>query len=248
MPIWPTEADINAAARVLDQAGRVYRWWPEKSPSYDEMDAIGKSEFGGLVEQMFLAAAGINRTATLDDFSPQEIVSFWRYAGPRLWFASEPAFDQEIRRRYEQAHLAASAGVDEGWAKSADGALAYLLLTDQFPRNIYRNSAHAFATDPLARAMAERAIAARFDMATEPLLRMFFYLPLQHHEDAASQARSVALFTRHRDLTGDSGSLRYAEGHAAEIARFGRFPHRNAVLGRETTAEERAYLAAGDGR
>jgi uncharacterized protein (DUF924 family) len=182
---------------------------------------------------------------SLADFDPAEIIAFWRDAGPPLWFASEPAFDSEIRRRYERAHLAASAGIDEDWAESAEGALAYLLLTDQFPRNIYRNSAHAFATDPLARAMAGRAIAAGFDMATEPRLRIFFYLPFQHHEDSASQARSVELFTRHRDLTGDGESLRWAEGHAAEIARFGRLLHRNTVLGRETTAEEQAWLMAG---
>jgi uncharacterized protein (DUF924 family) len=181
---------------------------------------------------------------SLTDTAPSEIIAFWRNAGPLKWFASDPAFDAQIRRRYEPAHLAASAGIDEGWAGSEEGALAYLLLTDQFPRNIYRNSAHAFATDPLARAMAERAIAAGFDMATEPLLRMFFYLPFQHHEDPASQARSIALFTRHRDLTSDGEPLRYAEGHAAEIACFGRFPHRNTVLGRETTPEEHAYLAA----
>ena len=181
----------------------------------------------------------------LADIAPTEIIAFWRDAGPGMWFASEPAFDREIRRRYERAHMAASAGIDEGWARTPKGALAYLLLTDQFPRNIYRGSAHAFATDPLARAMADRAIAAGFDMATEPMLRMFFYLPFQHHEDAASQAHSVALFTRHRDLTGDGEPLRYAQGHAAEIARFGRFPHRNAVLGRDSTEAECDYLAKG---
>ena len=184
----------------------------------------------------------------LTDIDPGEIITFWRDAGPDMWFASDPAFDDEVRRRYEQAHLAASTGIDETWAKSADGALAYLLLTDQFPRNIYRNSAHAFATDGLARAMAERAIPPGFDMATEPQLRMFFYLPFQHHEDAGSQARSVALFTRHRELTGDGESLRWAEGHAAEIARFGRFPHRNAVLGRNISREEQVYLAKGEFR
>jgi len=180
----------------------------------------------------------------LADIAPTEIIAFWRDAGPGMWFASEPAFDREIRRRYERAHMAASAGIDEGWARTPKGALAYLLLTDQFPRNIYRNSAHAFATDPLARAMADRAIAAGFDMETEPDLRIFFYVPFQHHEDRASQARSIALFARHRVLTGDGVQLGYAEGHAEEIARFGRFPHRNAILGRESTAEERDYLAA----
>jgi uncharacterized protein (DUF924 family) len=177
-----------------------------------------------------------------DNVPPAEIVYFWRKAGPKLWFVTDPAFDAEIRRRFEQAHLAASAGLDEAWATTADRALAYLLLTDQFARNLYRNSAHAFATDPLARAMAERALAAGFDMATEPLLRMFFYLPFQHHEDVASQARSITLFTRHRDLTGDDEPLRYASGHAELIARFGRFPHRNAMLGRVSTQDECEYM------
>jgi uncharacterized protein (DUF924 family) len=184
----------------------------------------------------------------LADIAPAEVIAFWRDAGSEMWFAANRAFDQEISRRYGQAHLVASAGIDERWARSAEGALAYLLLTDQFPRNIYRNSAHAFATDPLARTMADRAMAAGFDMAAEPELRMFFYLPFQHHENSISQARSIELFMRHRDLTGDGEPLRYAEGHAAEIARFGRFPHRNAVLGRESTEEERTYLAARDGR
>jgi uncharacterized protein (DUF924 family) len=182
---------------------------------------------------------------TIQEIVPAEIIAFWRDAGPQMWFASDRTFDEEIRRRFEQAHLAASGGIDEGWATSAEGALAYLLLTDQFPRNIYRNSAHAFATDALARAMTARAIAAGFDRAIEPQLRMFFYLPLQHHEDATSQARSVELFSRLRDLTGDGEPLRYAEEHAALIARFGRFPHRNAVLGRESTAEECRYRASG---
>ena len=94
MPIWPAESDIDAAARVLDRVGRVHGWWPEKSPAYDEMDPIGRSELGGLVEEMFLAAARIGRSPALDDFSPLEIISFWRYAGPSLWFASEPTFEK----------------------------------------------------------------------------------------------------------------------------------------------------------
>jgi uncharacterized protein (DUF924 family) len=180
---------------------------------------------------------------TIGGVDPTEIVAFWRKGGPAMWFAVDPVFDAEIRMRYEQAHLAASAGLDESWAKTAEGALAYLLLTDQFPRNIYRNSAHAFATDPLARAMADTALAAGFDMAVEPLLRMFFYLPFQHHEDAASQARAIGLFTRHRELSGDAEGLRYASEHARLIARFGRFPHRNGALGRVSTQDECVHLA-----
>jgi uncharacterized protein (DUF924 family) len=182
----------------------------------------------------------------IDNAPPADIVAFWRDAGPAMWFAEDAAFDAEIRRRFGAAHQAASAGIDESWATGAEGALAFLILTDQFARNIYRNSAHAFATDPLARVMADRAVTAGFDLATQARLRMFFYLPFQHHEDAAaSQARSLDLFTRHRDLTGDGEALRYARGHAALIARFGRFPHRNTVLGRQSTVEERAYLANG---
>jgi uncharacterized protein (DUF924 family) len=187
----------------------------------------------------------MNDAAPITNATPAEIIAFWREAGPALWFAEDADFDAEIRRRFGPAHMAASAGFDAGWTENAEGALAFLILTDQFSRNIYRNSAPAFATDPLARAMANRALAAGFDLMTEPALRMFFYLPFEHHEDAASQARSIELFTRHRDLTGDSESLRYAREHAALIARFGRFPYRNAVLGRESTAEELAYLAKG---
>jgi uncharacterized protein (DUF924 family) len=120
-----------------------------------------------------------------------------------------------------------------------------LLLTDQFPRNLYRGSAHAFATDALAREVADRAMARGFDAATETALRQFFYLPLQHHEDAASQARAVAIYVRRAAETGDEQGLAYAKLHADLIARFGRFPHRNAVMGRISTPDEIAYLAGG---
>ena len=181
----------------------------------------------------------------VDTVAPTEIVDFWRKAGRARWFAADPVFDAEIRKRFEQAHLAAAAGLDEAWATNAKGALAFLLLTDQFPRNLYRGSAHAFATDPLARTMADRALAAGFDRAIGPKLRMFFYLPFQHHENAASQARSIMLFMRHRELAGDDEALRYASMYTDLFARFGRFPQRNAVLGRESTAEELDYLANG---
>ena len=131
------------------------------------------------------------------------------------------------------------------WEKDAPGALALLLLTDQFPRNLYRGSAHAFASDAMARAIAERALAHGFDRVTEPSLRPFFYLPFEHHEDAASQARAVALFEQLALEAGDQKSLDYARLHAGLIARFGRFPHRNIVLGRESTPEETAYIKQG---
>jgi uncharacterized protein (DUF924 family) len=131
------------------------------------------------------------------------------------------------------------------WEQHAPGALALLLLTDQIPRNLYRDSAHAFASDAMAREVADRAIARGFDQETEALLRGFFYLPFEHHEDAASQARAVALFERLATETGDREGLDYARLHAGLIARFGRFPHRNPVLGREPTAAETAFLARG---
>lgn len=126
----------------------------------------------------------------------------------------------------------------DGWAQTPEGALALLILLDQFPRNVWRGSAHMFATDPLARSFALCALDSAFDQAVENDLRRFFYLPLQHAEDLALQERQVALFQRmERDA-----SDRWAEHHHAIIARFGRFPHRNAALGRETTVEEQVFL------
>jgi uncharacterized protein (DUF924 family) len=131
------------------------------------------------------------------------------------------------------------------WERDAPGTLALLLLTDQFPRNLYRGSAHAFASDAMALAIAERALMHGFDRITEPVLRPFFYLPFEHHENAASQARAVILLEQHARETGDAKSLDYARLHASLIARFGRFPHRNTVLGRESTEEETAYIEQG---
>ena len=176
---------------------------------------------------------------------PGAVIDFWREAGPPKWFAADMAFDRTIQDRFEEAHLLAAKGGLAGWEETAQGALALLLLTDQFPRNIYRNSAHAFATDPLARAVADRALARGFDAQTEAALRMFFYLPFEHDEDARSQARSLALFENLAAETGDHVILDYARLHRDLIARFGRFPHRNAVLGRQPTPEESAYLAKG---
>jgi uncharacterized protein (DUF924 family) len=180
-----------------------------------------------------------------DDVSAAEIVAFWRDAGSKLWFRKSPQFDQVIRGRFEAAHLSAAQGAYGVWEGTAEGALALVLLTDQFPRNLYRNSAHAFATDTIARNVADRALARGFDRQIEGGLRLFFYLPFRHHEDAASQARSMELFRSHAEATGDTGSLRYAAMNLELINRFGRFPHRNAVLGRVTSVEEQAYLENG---
>jgi uncharacterized protein (DUF924 family) len=177
--------------------------------------------------------------------SATDIIAFWRDAGPERWFAHDPDFDRAIAARFADDHRAAARGERAAWEADADGALALVILTDQFPRNLYRGSAHAFATDAMARQVTERAIARGFDRAFDPPLRQFFYLPFQHHEDRTAQARAVTLYEQ---LVTDGGAaewLRYAHLHADLIARFGRFPHRNAVMGRVPTAEETAYLAGG---
>jgi uncharacterized protein (DUF924 family) len=174
-----------------------------------------------------------------------DIITFWREAGPERWFAADPAFDRAIAERFGRAHLLAAQGALAGWEEDAQGALALLLLTDQFPRNIYRGNAHAFATDEMARAVADRAIVRQFDQGFESLMRNFFYLPFMHHEDMASQARAIGLYERLAEDGGDLENLRYAHLHADLIARFGRFPHRNVMMGRLPSAEEAAYLAGG---
>jgi uncharacterized protein (DUF924 family) len=173
----------------------------------------------------------------------QEVVRFWREAGSGKWFARDDRFDAELERRFLADHHAAARREREDWLEDAEGALALVLLLDQMPRNLFRDSAHAFATDPLARLYADRAIAAGHDRTFEPALRGFFYLPFEHGENMNDQARSVALF---REL-GHETYLSYAIAHRDVIARFSRFPHRNRALGRRNTPEEQAWLDAGGG-
>jgi uncharacterized protein (DUF924 family) len=172
--------------------------------------------------------------------TPQEIVSFWRDAGPERWFKKDTSFDEEIRRRFLAAHEAAAAGQLRDWENSAEGALALLILLDQFPRNMFRGDKRAYATDPLARAVTAGALVKGFD-AQAGDMRGFFYLPFQHSEDLADQERGIALYKAAEDEDG----LKWQTIHADIIRKFGRFPHRNAALGRETTAEEQAFLDSG---
>jgi len=176
---------------------------------------------------------------------PVDIVGFWRQAGPTKWFARDGKFDDAIRLRFEPTHFAAARGEYRAWEADAEGALALLLLLDQFPRNLFRGSAHAYATDPLARRIATEAIERGFDRQVEPQLRPFFYLPFEHSEALADQKRSIALCQRLADETGDAGTLKWAQLHLEIIEKHGRFPHRNAALGRTTTAEEKAFLDGG---
>lgn len=172
----------------------------------------------------------------------QDVVSFWRDAGYKRWFVRDDAFDAAFRTKFLDAHFAAARRELEHWLDGAQGALALLILIDQLPRNAFRNSAHAFATDSLARHYAETAIAKGFDAAIDPMLRVFFYMPFEHSEDAADQARSVELVAAL-----DETYMKYAIAHRDVIARFGRFPHRNRALGRANTPEEQTWLDAGGG-
>jgi len=172
---------------------------------------------------------------------PHDVVAFWQAAGRDKWFTKDAVLDAAIRERFLGLYKAATDGGLTSWEATSEGALALLILLDQFPRNMFRGSARIFAADPLARAVAERALAMGYEGAVTPDMRLFFYLPFMHSEALADQEHSVALFR----ALGDEECLRYAEDHADIVRRFGRFPHRNDVLGRETTAEEQAFLAAG---
>ena len=160
-------------------------------------------------------------------------------AGPDRWFSKDETFDEACRERFLATYEAAARGDLAEWELDPRGALAILILLDQFPRNMFRGTRRAYATDPTAVLMAERAIERGFDKAVAPELRRFFYLPFMHSEELRDQDRSVAL---NGDLGGDDVT-EWAHHHRDIVARFGRFPHRNAILGRESTADERAYLA-----
>ena len=172
--------------------------------------------------------------------SARNILAFWRTAGPDRWFEEDEAFDAAIRERFAATYEDAASGLLGDWETSPEGALALVIMLDQFPRNMFRNSARAYAADPLARAVAARSIAKGFDRQVGMPERVFFYLPFEHSEQPEDQERAVTLIR----ATGDADLLKWAELHADIIRRFGRFPHRNAPLGRATTADEQAFLDA----
>lgn len=172
--------------------------------------------------------------------APADVVAFWRDAGPDRWFAKDDAFDQRFHALCLPLHEAAARGALDSWRATPEGALALVLLLDQFPRNCFRGTARMFATDAAARAVASEAIEAGHDRAVEPALRVFFYLPFEHSESLEDQERSVALMAPL-----DAQSRSFAEVHRDIIRRFGRFPHRNALLGRATTPEEQRFLDEG---
>lgn len=171
---------------------------------------------------------------------PADITGFWRDAGPERWFARSDAFDAQCAR-FRDAHFAAAQRQFEDWMHSAEGALGLLLLLDQIPRNLFRGNAHAYATDPLARHYASRALGLGMDMQVDAAMRPFLYLPFEHSEDLLDQEHSLRLFA----ALGAPAAEEWARLHHDIIVRFGRFPHRNAALGRASTPTEQAFLDGG---
>jgi uncharacterized protein (DUF924 family) len=176
--------------------------------------------------------------------TPDEVIAFWREAGPDRWFAKDTAFDQACRDRFTLTYEAAARGDLAEWELTPEGALAVVLLLDQFPRNMFRGTRRAYATDHAALMTADRAIERGYDQRVDPAFRRFFYLPFMHSESVRHQERSVAL----NESLGDPDSITWARHHHAIVARFGRFPHRNEILGRETTPEEAQFLKDDDFR
>jgi uncharacterized protein (DUF924 family) len=175
------------------------------------------------------------------DMTPARVIAFWTEAGPKRWYVRDDAFDAEIRQHFLAAYEAAASGQLAAWEETAEGALALIIVLDQFARNMFRGSRRAFDTDPLALDAARRALQRGFDRDIEPPLRQFFYLPFMHSEAMADQERCVSLF----ETYGDANNLKFAIIHADIIRRFGRFPHRNPVLGRTTTKDEQDFLDSG---
>ncbi|KZM51019.1 DUF924 family protein [Labrenzia sp. OB1] len=178
---------------------------------------------------------------TDQQITPLDVLDFWWQAGPGKWFASDKEFDRECREGFLPAIEGALSGGLDPWMETADGSLALLLLLDQMPRNVFRGTADAFKADAKALSVAEQALASGFDRAFPKTVRGFFYLPFEHSEDIAHQERSVDLFR----VLGDKDLYYYALLHMDVIRRFGRFPHRNSSLGRDTTSKEQAYMEDG---
>ncbi len=177
---------------------------------------------------------------------PEDIQNFWFYEiGPNRWFAEDPALDALIRERYLPTYEQAAQGEMWGWEETPEGALALLLLLDVFPRRMFRETARAYESDDLALELARRSIIRHFDDRIDKSFKLFFYLPFAHSESLGDQRLSVFYI---RERTKDEAWVASAEWRLQTIQRFGRFPHRNAALRRETTPEEAAFLAENKGR
>ena len=168
-----------------------------------------------------------------------DVLRFWfEETAPDQWFKKDDAFDQSVRAHFRQTHEHVASLSREDCSTDPDTALAAIIVLDQFSRNMFRGTTRAFASDPQALRIAETAIANGFDRQVSAGVRLFFYLPFEHAEDGEAQARSVALIT----ALADPGLVKWAEAHKAVIDRFGRFPHRNAILGRTSTLQELEFL------
>jgi uncharacterized protein (DUF924 family) len=170
----------------------------------------------------------------------RDVVDFWRAAGPGKWFAKDPEFARIFRERFLVIYDAAANGMLDIWLANAESALALVIMLDQFPRNAFRGTAHMYLSDVRARYIASMAIADGHDRMVESELAMFFYLPFSHSEDIRDQERAVRLFRR----LGEP-AIGHAIRHHGIIARYGRFPHRTAILGRALRPEEEDFLANG---
>jgi len=179
-----------------------------------------------------------------------QILDFWfgkpdeaDYGKPRkVWFTKNPEFDQEVRSRFLIDYQQAAAGHLDDWKASPLGCLALIILLDQFPRHMFRGQPQAFATDPQALAYAQHTVAQGFDKELLPIQRGFVYLPFEHSENLAHQRQAIELFSTLKDYPECASGVDYAHRHLKVIERFGRFPHRNEILGRETTPEEAEFL------
>jgi uncharacterized protein (DUF924 family) len=186
--------------------------------------------------------------------APEEILDFWfgsegeeGYGEFReAWFTKDPEFDREIRDRFEPVYEEAAAGRLEAWKNEARSCLALILVFDQFPRNMFRGDARMYATDELALATARHAVEHAYDRELSPFQRLFVYLPFEHSEDLEDQRHSVELFRGLATEMGSDDLLAYAVRHMEIVERFGRFPHRNEILGRATSPEEAKFLEGPD--
>jgi uncharacterized protein (DUF924 family) len=212
--------------------------------SFKESNMIKPASLATLVVALVASGFGSNAAANARaEHSVKEaddVVAFWRDAGPSMWFAKNPEFDRRFRDRFAYLYRAAAKGELEHWMDSASTALALVILLDQYPRNAFRGTPQMYATDSDARRVAGLAIAMRLDHEIEPALRLFVYLPFAHSEQLVDQDRSVELVR-----TLGEPHLSHALHHREIIRRFGRFPHRNPILGRAMRAEEQRYLDEG---
>jgi uncharacterized protein (DUF924 family) len=184
------------------------------------------------------------------DAQAREVLAFWfgepgspGHGMPRdAWFRKDAAFDEEIRHRFLALHASAALGERERWREEPGGLLALVIVLDQFSRNLYRDDPRAYSQDAVALDCAQRMIERGWDATLLPVERQFAYLPFEHAEDPAMQDRSIALFSALEAFPATRGLAAWAERHRVIIRRFGRFPHRNAALGRQSTAQEIAFL------